>query len=798
MTPTLTPTPTPAPTRPPRTEDEILNLTGEDSTEFKPLIEGLTEDLEKELCSVVSEFERESHATWRAMFREFLEAESFWKDQQSGYYDHEHGVFRVPNLKDLASSDEGGSRFQFVTNIYRALGWTIISILGQKLPTTIFLPADYTNVNDVVAARTASDVVPIIERNNKTSLLHMKAVYHLFTGGIFGGFVRFVADGDRYGYATVPDMSMVSLAKCPTCGAYLPATTGVPLTCPDCGSPVPPDAVTSMQAPTVGTTKQVAKGQEVVTVHGPLELRLPPWVQDQADMPYIGLVNEVHISTTRAVYGDRAKGVTGGFGPGGSYDSGDRFARLALFEPTVGYYSVSNTNLVTIKRFWLRRSALYLIKDKTKREALLGIFSKGAYIAIAEQSTLLDARDESMDDHWRVCRAMEGHGMFTPALGQSAISIQKRLNTLMNFVMEWVEFSAAGQGTFVNAGIVSIEALRKQRRAPGMLYPVKAPAGTPIGNLIHTDNPSPISGDVFRHINDLDGFGQQLTGAVPTVSGGTEQSLKPTTYLADREQALGKMFVPWQHLRNFWSDIMWLGVKCFAANRTDDEKYSIPGQSSAAEIVNRNVMLDSLEGEFDAYPETNEAFPRLWYQQQAMFLQLMQTQDPAIQEILGNVRNYPYAKAMLGMPNLYVPNENDHAKQQLEIAQLLTQQPIPGVDPATGAPTLLPSIPPDEFEDNHLEHMNTVKEWAVSNEGIRAKGENLPGYQNVIAHGKAHYSIMLAQAAQAAPPPEGPGADVAGGGTAPTNVPAAGEAVAKATSHMHSMEAKVAGAGPKG
>ena len=726
---------------------DILNQNPDDV--FEPLLPGLTQELETELTKIVDEFERESYASWRWQFRDVLEAESFWKDIQQGFYDFDLDLFRTPSIKEIAPTGDSGGRFNFVTNIYRALGWTIISVLGQKIPSTVFLPSDYTNENDVVAARTASDVVPVIERNNRLGLLHMKTVYYLFTGGVCVGYVRYVQDGERFGYKDDEVVGMGTFGVCPSCGEYVPVQdAATPQTCPSCGESLDPGSYQTLQMPTVQSTRKTPRGQEVISIHGPLETRLPPWTQEQSELPYIGIVNEIHVSKVKSLYGKRAENITGSFGSSGPYDLWDRYARLVLNEPSVGYYSLANTNLVTVKRYWLRRSSFYLCKDRTKREALLKIFSKGAYVTIAEQTKLLDARDENMDEHLYVTRGMEGHAMFTPALGKSAISLQKRLNTLTNFIMEWVEFSAAGMGTFFNAGTININALRQQRRAPGMMYPVKLPPGTNLASQVYTDKPGQIAGEIFRHVDDLNQFSQMVTGAVPTVSGGTEQSLKPTTYLADREQALGKLFVPWQHLRDFWSVMMFRGVKLFAANRTDDEKYSIPGETSN-EQVNKIIRLDNLQGEFDAYPEVNETFPRLWYQQQALVLELLQSQDPVIQGILGSSRNLPYMKAMFGLPSLYVPGEDDHAKQELEIAQLLQQQPIPQMGPM-GQVTLIPSVMPDYFADDHVEHMNTVKQWAVSNEGVRAMTENPQGYKNVIAHGVMHQQMIQQQALQQA------------------------------------------------
>jgi len=743
-----------------RTEDDILADGARDARDI-PLMPGLTKELEKELIGLVSEYERESYSTWRWQVRDVYEAESFWKDLQIGFFDARNDLWRTPSIKQLANVGETGQRFNFFTNIYKAFGWALISVLGQKVPSVRFLPQDYRRESDVIAARAAGEVVPLISRNNKAPLLNLRAIYALFTGGLVCSYTRYLEDGSVFGWKEDPQIEMQKIKieeegfECPGCFQFTamdqvhPAGETGQMGCPQCARPFSESSFRPAQfaeAPVVSQINKVPRGQELITLHGVLEMRLPPWVQEQRDCVYLGLVHEVHISQLKATYGERAKNLAGGYGSG-PYDTWDRFARLALIEPTVSYYSTSNQNLVTFKRYWLRPDAFYMVDDKAKREKLIALFPDGAYLAFADPTYLLDARNERLDDHWRICRAMEGAGMYTPSLGSSTISVQKRFNTLHNFIMEWVEYAAAGTGTFVNANLINVRALSNQRRAPGLIYPIRVPAGQNIGNNIYESRPGAIANEVFKYADSLNALGQQLSSAVPTVTGGTDQSLKPTTYLADREQALGRLYVPWLHLRTFWAETFLLAVREFARWRTQDEQYSVFGPRGEAQGL--EIRLEDLQGGFDAYPEADEAFPVLWQQMQTAFMQLMQSPDPRIQEILGDIENVSLAKGMLGLPDMYVPGEDDRIKQKQEIAMLLQQQPIQSINQMTGQMELLPSVPIDPFEDMHPLHEDVVKKWAVSAVGLRAKVENPDGYHNVIAHGVAHQKFRMQEMAQA-------------------------------------------------
>lgn len=760
----------------------------EEKKPLEPLIEGLTPELETALINIVLDFEQESFPVWRFLNRDFFEAESFWKDLQNGFYDANADIWRIPSQRDLSKIGESGQRFTYQTNIYRAFGSTIISNLGQKLPSTRFLPADFTRESSVLAAETASDVTPLIERWNKLALANVRAAYLLYTHGIIGGYTRYLEDSEKFGWKEAPEIALQKIQlqeagfECVYCSSFSPQsqvmqqdgssalTGGGPttmppptpnLTCPQCGRSLgeinyrPPEYG---EVPVEVGTKLVPRGRQVITLHGGLELRLPPWCTDPTDYPYLGLVNEVHVSSLRGTYGRRAKNLQGGWGAG-PYDSWDRFARLALVEPTVSYYGTSNQNLVTFKRYWLKPSAFQLIKDTDKVEKLLSIFPDGAYIAFADTKRLLDARNERMDSHWEIGNAVEGAGAYTPAMGSSVISIQKRFNTVENFIMEWIEYAAAGAGTFFNANVINYKAMKSHRRAPGMFYPLRMGLNANINYVIKEGTPGQIAGEVFRYGDELQNTGRFLSGAEPTVTGGTEQSLKPTTYVSDKESALGRMYTAWLHLRFFWAGLMLKSVKDFARFASYDEQYSVVGSDGVAQ--GKIVRLANLQGEIEAYPETNEQFPVLWQQMQQIYVQLMQSapNDPLISSIMGDLENVSFGKMMLGLPNLFVPGMDDRLKQKHEIALLLQQQPVQfmspdQVDPQSGQvvpgqPQMQPSIPIDPFEDNSVIHEETVKKWAVSAEGMKAKVENPMGYKNVILHGMMHEEYRNQMEAQA-------------------------------------------------
>ena len=180
-----------------------------------------------------------------------------------------------------------------------------------------------------------------------------------------------------------------------------------------------------------------------------------------------------------------------------------------------------------------------------------------------------------------------------------------------------------------------------------------------------------------------------------------------------------------------------------------------------------------MKGNIQAYPESDETFPRLKSQQRAVVQQLMASSDPLIQQALADPSNIGFVKSLLGLSDLVVPGEDSRNKQLREIDVLLRGAPIVQASAGAGSgaeheahrlkpvpPVLLPSVPIDLLFDNHVVELEECRRWANSDAGQVAHLENPVGFANVRAHAEAHMrAIGLATAGQntrpaPTPPPE--------------------------------------------
>jgi hypothetical protein len=807
--------------------------------------EQLPERLQHALRRLILELSTESDVSRRAEIRRIKQAHQFWRGMQYLWWSERDQNWHLPFEQKAAgeSSLEDMPRYEFVTNIYQAFGLSIIAVLSQDIPRVRFFPQSAESEADVSSAKAASEVSKLIEQNNRIGNLLVEEAFHLWTGGKVGAYVRYVVDGQRFGFhpETELDTRQVKIAGvwiCPMCAAETCSSGGVSATsaepdlrpsanagaddksnasrqpdtnhaagrklqvsCAMCGALlteenyVPEEVIT---VPAGVRSVRVANGQEVITIVGALELKTPPWANEIHEYPFLQWNMEVHQARLRAAYPHAAEKIGAPIAAGESA----QYERLARLEQSQGGPLTAggdfNPNLITFQRTWLRPWAFYQLDDKALREELLAIFPDGCYAAFAGD-VYCEARNENMDDHWRVMHAMPGDGSSgRPALGDALISVQERFNTLSNLQIETYEYGIPP--IYADSEVLDFDALQSQTAEPGAHYPAKAKAGQPLAAGFFQPAAARVPPDLAQHSAELMGpVAQFLTGAFPALFGGAMTNNSTASgYAMARDQAMGRIGLVWRRMKFFHADLMLAAVDCFRQNRPSDVEITLLGASAAFE--SQWIRLADLKGNLFSYPETEEQYPTLWSEQRGVLMQLMASPDPRLQAVLGDPANLGLLKRLIGLDELVIPDEESRAKQYREIAQLLQeqlisiagssgpgatssalrqpdtnrpaarelQQPVgSGISPdhrstvaqasscapldSTGAAEkLLPSIMPDEFTDNHAIELDACKRWFSSDAGQAAKIASPAGYANVRAHAQMHQEFLLKQQAQAA------------------------------------------------
>ncbi len=723
--------------------------------------EQLPERLQQALRRLVLELTTESDISRRAEIRRIKQAHQFWRGLQYLWWSDRDQNWHLPFEQKFTqeSSLEDMPRYEFVTNIYQAFGLSIIAVLSQDIPRVRFFPQSAESEADVSTAKGASEVSKLVEQNNRIGDLLVEEAFHLWTSGKVGAYVRYVVDGQRFGFHPEAELGtrqvkIDAVWVCPNCGAEMPANaspgpqTNVP--CATCGALlleenfVPEEIIT---VPAGVRTVRVPNGQEVITMVGSLELKTPPWANEMHEYPFLQWNMEVHQARLRAAYPHAAQKIGAPIAVGESA----QYERLARLEQSQGGPLTEggdyNPNLITFQRTWLRPWGFYQLDDKSLRDELLALFPDGAYVAFAGD-VYCESRNENMDDHWRVMHAMPGDGSCgRPGLGDVLISVQERFNTLSNLQIETYEYGIPP--IYADSEVLDFDALQTQTAEPGAHYPAKAKAGQPLAAGFFQPAPARVPPDLAQHAAELMGpVAQFLTGAFPALFGGAMTNTSTASgYAMARDQAMGRIGLVWRRMKFFHADVMLAAVDCFRKNRPGDVEVTLLGSGAAFE--SQWIRLADLKGNLFSYPETEEQYPTLWSEQRAVLMQLMANPDPRLQAVLSDPSNLGLLKRLIGLDELAIPDEESRTKQYREIAQLLQEAPVEHLDSASGVRSVLPSIMPDEFTDNHAVELDACMRWFSSDAGQVAKISDPGGYANVRAHAQMHRKFLLAQQAQA-------------------------------------------------
>ena len=195
--------------------------------------EQLPERLQSALRRIVQQFSTESESTRRQEIRRIKQAHQFWRGLQYLWWSERDQNWHLPFEQKLTdgSSIEDMPRYEFVTNIYQAFGLSIVSVLSQDVPRVRFFPSSAQAEEDVSAAKAATEVAQLVERNNRIGNLIVDEAFNLWTDGKVGAYVRFVVDGQRFGFHPETEIAAreVKIGEdvyvCPECGEETPAAS---------------------------------------------------------------------------------------------------------------------------------------------------------------------------------------------------------------------------------------------------------------------------------------------------------------------------------------------------------------------------------------------------------------------------------------------------------------------------------------------------------------------------------------------------------------------------------------------
>src|SRR5262249_9799746 len=124
--------------------------------------------------------------------------------------------------------------------------------------------------------------------------------------------------------------------------------------------------------------------------------------------------------------------------------------------------------------------AFAYIDDQALARKLQGQFPDGCMIAHVGDK-VLDIKSTKLTDEWSWCGTLqESYGLYPPAVGDSAIPVQERINDMANLIHEYMDRMACGM-VLVNESMLDTKMLNGKPMLPGVLngVPIKK---TSVGN----------------------------------------------------------------------------------------------------------------------------------------------------------------------------------------------------------------------------------------------------------------------------------------------------------------------------
>lgn len=729
----------------------------------------LSETQKNLLKQLVEHYDKEDKDIRETQIRTWRKLKLYWEGFQNIWYSEVAHDWRI---WDQQQSTEDQAYYDKKVNIFRAYLESIIAALSVTVPPIKCFPDDADNPLDLATARAGDIISKLIYRHNDVSLLWLHGLFVYCTEGLVGCYT-YEKKSKEYGtykrknYKN--EKQEIEVDTCSVCGEEIsesaidreinkfdPGEEDVELQdllldnqklCPNCLTSV--DTVKKKKE--VIVTRFVGesdepKSRQAMEVYGGLYIKVANYAKKQADTPYLKFSYETDFTFARDMYPDERNNITEN--DNNSLDENERYARTS---PQYGEELPKNT--VTVSNWWFRPSAFQKF-DKVECDDLRAAFPNGIKLVMIN-TRVMEGVNEALDDHWTLTHNPLSDHLYHDPVGMLLTSIQDITNDLISLTLQTIEHGIPQ--TFADPGVLNFDGYRQMETVPGAIYPATAKSGKSIGDGFHEVKTATLSAEVFTFASKIQEYGQLVSGATPSIFGGQLQGSKTASeYSMSRAQALQRLQNTWKVFTVWWKTINGKVIPQYIKSVQDDEKFV--EQDQFGNFINVVIRKSELEGKLGKIElEANENLPITWAQKKDVIMQLMQSSNPMIQQMLMLPENIPIVYEAIGIDQLHMPGEEDILKQYDEIKQLLNSEPI--IEPpdemamleadANGLPLPmereLPSIEVDPLLDNHAVEFDIVRRWLISEAGRIAKIENEIGYKNVLLHAVQHQQALMQQ-----------------------------------------------------
>ena len=748
-------------------------------------------DVAQDVSRIVTEIDKQERTTRNRMLRLWKYMELLWGGAGNFYWDQVSGQWRAITQEDItllaAENDIDPSLLNKTVNMIRPYGESLAGVLTTGLPRVRYFPEDADNDLDIQASKAYSNVEERINNDNFMNLKLIEILIKMWNGG-FAAAYNYKHTDKKYGTVTEgifePRPFTQTSSICIQCGNE---TLGEPTPVPPTPTPNPeneereissdtelsqveqlesikleesqPPETSPMPCPNcmditnhlqsnINTTqpvqtgtREIPKSRQIVQIYGPMNVKIPAMAVRKEHVIWLILEEEIHVALARHTYPEYRDKIQ----PYTNSDLDiDRIARAT--------YEVSDDtlrNYCTIRKVWLQPACYEILEDEDKVKYYNQQYPDGIK-ALFDGETFLEAKSESMDEHWTVSINPLYPRIQCDPLGKALIGLHETANDLFQLEVDTVRYSIPS--VYADPKYVDLEAHRQSRALPGSMQPAKSPPGGNLSQVFYETKTATIPDEVTELDQKIERLLQFISGVLPSVFGGATGGGSKTLgeYEQSRNQALQRLSIPWKVVSVMYAELMAKATRAYVDDLLEDEKFV--KETAPGNYLNVWIRKADFEGSIgEVRPELSEQFPATWGQISDKVMQLLGMNNQVITSWFLHPENVELIYKVLGIEDLYVPGEDQRTKQLYEISQLILQQPTPTlqVDPQTGqpVPSMQSSIPIEQIDDDTI-HMAVTSAFLNSMVGIDLKTTNPPAYQNVLLHYQEH--AMRYQQAQMA------------------------------------------------
>ena len=649
------------------------------------------EELERYMRDIIGRYEIEVRSWREVRVREWRKHQLYWEGQSHLWWSYTSDNWRYPSVATLSEIqqfdlDEVNNR---TINVYEAHGRSIIAALSSRIPGVRFYPQDATNAKDLMTAKTFSKIADILSKENNFPLLFAKALYILFNQDYVAAHIYNESKFD-YGHYYEEHFDRQG------------------------------DLDSYIEQP---------KSKTKIEIYGALHVTIPPFVKKQSQIPYLILRSEVHKAEAMEVYGRDKEMMDKIEGSSRTSDDHDDFIR---FNDTP-----DNDETVIVRECWLRPWALNRLgMDKLSEiQKLKQQYPDGMKVTYVNNE-MVEVDESSLDEHWLITSDPLSEYLIGQPLGKNLIPIQEMTDDITDLTMQTIEHGIPI--LFADPTSIDMKAIQERSNDPGTVVPAKAPGNKKLNEVFHSSDKATLSREVSAFNEYLNYAGQFVSGDFPSVHGGSLEggSRTASEYTQSRQHALQRLSLIYRSMGDWIAQINMGAVQLYRSSLRDDELIGTEYRDGA--FLNIWIRLQDLTGNIGRAEAINsDVFPNTPSLIREMYFNLLQLGHPIIDQMLQDPNNLPILMQSLGLHELYVPGEDDRAKQWAEIQQLINADPI--ISPETGEPT--PSVQVQTEIDNHIIEAHICLTFLKSSEGQMLKQVNPNGYLNVLLHYIQHKQI---------------------------------------------------------